>query len=108
MSIAVFRRGFFYEKSWHTPVDKPLYMIYNLMDCRKILDDIKSHKKISDDDSFLLAQKVSCLILDEKSRTDGTNILIYVADNWENMPRLQRICGRNYLSRLAFIHILNS
>lgn len=54
---------------------------------QRILDDIKSHKKISVEDSFLLAQRISGLLLDEQCRTEGINILIYVADNWENMPQ---------------------
>lgn len=57
---------------------------------QRILDDIKSHKKISDEDSFLLAQRISCLLLDEQSRTEGVNNLIYVADNWDNMPQVNK------------------
>lgn len=69
---------------------------------QRILDDIKSHKKISVEDSFLLAQRISCLLLDEQSRPEGVNNLIYVADNWDNMPKDTKIVWAELFESAGF------
>ena len=52
----------------------------------EIFTKVKNHKMITPDESFVLSKLVSQLILDENTRQQGIEIVIYVIDNWANMP----------------------
>lgn len=55
-----------------------------------IIKKIRAHQEISEDESFVLAQSVSNLLLIDENKDDGLKLIIYVIDNWELIPESTR------------------
>lgn len=51
-----------------------------------IIQKLKNHERLSNDESFELAQEVSNYIINDLTRSQGISLIIHVMDNWNKMP----------------------
>lgn len=51
-----------------------------------IIKNIQEHKTITSDESFSLAQYVAGLLISEEEKENAFKLIIYVLDNWGNIP----------------------
>ena len=59
-----------------------------------IVNKLKSKDTISNDESFLLAQRVSEKLISSTERDEALKIIIHVLDNWGNISQdTQKIWG---------------
>ena len=73
----------------------------------EIIEKLKSKLAITNDESFLLAQSVSEKLISLDERDEALKIIIYVLDNWKNIPENTQEIWGDLLESAGFYPYIN-
>jgi len=73
----------------------------------EIINKLKSKVAITDDESFLLAQKVSEKLISLTEGEEALKIIIYVLDNWEDIPCTTKEIWGDLIESAGFYPYIN-
>ncbi len=73
----------------------------------EIVKKVYARNPISEEESFLLAQEVSRKILRDDTFNDGLDIIIHIADNWNQIPEITKEIWGELIESVGFYPYLD-